>query len=351
MHQPVRRYTRVAVVQLAYHPAAVVQRRSPQEDPLFEFSKPDQPPKPDSLLPASGDVPARFKSRLDQLRRRIRETYNEQLLDRIKALLSACRTWQVQLVVFPEYSIPWEILGGVADAAADMVVIAGTHAVTRAARQSGLYQKLGAEELPDAGMAVCPVLYQGRLLGLQAKLNPAVPERDSLVPGRRWQPVALPHTIPGPCGVMICLDFLYREGPQHRGLVSEVLSGCRFLAVPSLTPYYTAGEFAGKAWEEARRYGRPVLYADIASGGGTSVYVDEGAPADLRRFPDQAGYLEPGDEGVIVADVDLGYERVGPSTRYDAARPIRPVAAASFVYRAHAIGDQYAAFLDKLSPP
>jgi predicted amidohydrolase len=350
MHQPLRRYTRVAVVQVAYHPAAVVQRRSPLEDPLFEFARPDQPPKPDSLLPESGDVPARFKSRLDQLRRRIRETYDEQLLERIKAILGSCRTWQVQLVVFPEYSIPWEILGGVADAAGDMVVIAGTHAVTRAARQSGIYEKLGVVDLPDAGMAVCPVLHQGRLLGLQAKWNPAVPEQDSLVPGRRWQPIALPETIPGPCGVMICLDFLYREGPQHHGLVSETLPACRFLAVPSLTPHYTLGEFAGKAWEEARRYGRPVLYADIASGGGTSIYVDEGAPTDLRRFPDQAGYLEKDDEGVIVADVDLGYERVGRSTRYDAARPIRPVAAASFVYRAHAIGEQYAAFLEKLSP-
>ena len=32
----------------------------------------------------------------------------------------------------------------------------------------------------------------------------------------------------------------------------------------------------------------------------------------MRLYPDHAGYLEPGDEGVIVADVDLGYERTRP---------------------------------------
>ena len=39
-------YTRVAVVQLAYHPAALVDRRSPLEHPLF-----DPRGGPDSLLP------------------------------------------------------------------------------------------------------------------------------------------------------------------------------------------------------------------------------------------------------------------------------------------------------------
>src|SRR5208337_257216 len=147
---------------------------------------------------------------------------------------------------------------------------------------------------------------------------------------------------------MICLDFLYREGERHRGLVGPGLEQCRFLAVPSLTPHFTIPEFTSKAWEEAKRYGRPVLYADIASGGGTSVFVDEGDVTDLRLFPERAGYLEPGDEGVIVADIDLGYERPGRSTRYEHEKPVKPFAAASLVYRAHPVGDRYANFLGAL---
>jgi predicted amidohydrolase len=322
-----RQYTRVAVVQLNFHPAVLVQRRWPLEDPLYEIDKPD------SLLPADGVVPPEFEPRLRALRRRIREAYDDQLMGRIRAVLEACRTWGVRLVVFPEYSIPWERLGSVVDAAGDMVVVAGTHSVDRDARKSGIYQSLGVESPPPLGISVSPVLYQGRLLALQPKLNPARPEQGSMAPGQVWQPVDLPGGLPGPMGVMICLDSLYRESETHRGQVGAGLDRCRFLAVPSLTPHHTRNEFATKAQEEARRYGRPVLYSNIAAGGGTSIFVDEGAITDLRAFPDRVGYLEPNDEGVIVADVDLGYVRVGRSARYGDQPPVVPFAAASLVYR------------------
>ncbi|WP_437899842.1 pentapeptide repeat-containing protein [Sorangium sp. So ce124] len=335
-------YTRVAVVQLAYHPAIVLDRRSPLEDPLF-----DPKGASDSLLPSRGEVPEAIKPKLDALRRRIREVYDAQLLARIRAVLSACREYGARIAVLPEYSVPWEILEGVAEAAGDMVVVAGTHTFDRAARRSGVYERLGAAALPTVGQSVCPVLHGGRLLGLQAKLSPAIPERSSMRPGATWAPVEMPDGFPGPMGVLVCLDFLFREGEPHRKLVVERLGACRFLAVPSLTPHHTLPEFAGKAWEEARRYGRPVLYCDGAEGGGTSVYVDEGQAHDLKRFPDRAGYLDPGDEGVIVADVDLGYERAGRSTRYEAPRPVVPVAEATLVYRGHPAGEAYARWLDE----
>ena len=54
----IRNYTRVAVVQLDFLPAALVERRSPLEDPLFDFGRPD------ALLPAEGVVPPQFEGRL-----------------------------------------------------------------------------------------------------------------------------------------------------------------------------------------------------------------------------------------------------------------------------------------------
>ncbi|WP_433935863.1 pentapeptide repeat-containing protein [Sorangium cellulosum] len=335
--------TRVAVVQLAYHPAIVLDRRSPLEDPLFDPSRAS-----DSLLPSRGEVPEAIKPKLDALRRRIRETYDAQLLAKIRAVLAACREYGARIVVFPEYSIPWEILEGVAEAAGDMVVVAGTHTVDRAARRAGVYERLGAAALPALGESVCPVLHGGRQLALQAKLSPSIAERSSMRAGETWTPVEMPEGIPGPMGVMVYLDFLLREDEQHRHLVAERLGACRFLAVPSLTPHHVMTEFAGKAWawEEARQYGRPVLYCDGAEGGGTSVLVDEDQEHDLRRFPDRAGYLEAGDEGVIVADVDLGYDRAGGSTGRAAPRPVVPIAEATLVYRGHPAGDAYARWLD-----
>ncbi|MGK3964601.1 pentapeptide repeat-containing protein [Sorangium sp. So ce118] len=337
--------TRVAVVQLAYHPAIVLDRRSPLEDPLF-----DPRAASDSLLPSRGEVPEAIKPKLDALRQRIREAYGTQLLARIRAVLAACREYGARIVVFPEYSVPWEILGGVAETAADMVVVAGSHTVDRAARRSGVYERLAAAALPAIGQSVCPVLHGGRLLALQAKLSPSIAERGSLRAGETWTPVEMPECIPGPMGVMACLDFLLRESEPRRALIADRLGECRFLAVTSATPHTTLPELARTVWEEARRYGRPVLYCDGAEGGGTSIYVDEAEPHELRRFPDRAGYLEPGDEGVIVADVDLGYERA--SARF--ARPahptgpwpVVPVAEATLVYRGHPAGEAYARWLD-----
>ncbi|WP_437970573.1 pentapeptide repeat-containing protein [Sorangium sp. So ce260] len=304
----------------------------------------------DSLLPSRADVPEVIKPKLDALRRRIRETYGAQHLARIRAVLSACLEYGARIVVFPEYSIPWEILDGVAGAAGDMVVVAGTHTVDRAARRSGVYERLGAAGLPALGQAVCPVLHQGRLLGLHAKRNMAAVERSAMRAGETWAPVEMPDGIPGPMGVLVCLDFLLRDGAHDRAPAAERVGECRFLAVPSATPHTTLPELAGTVWEEARRYGRPTLYCDGAEGGGTSVYVDEAQVHELRRFPDRAGYLEPGDEGVIVADVDLRFERssarLARPARPAAPRPVVPVAEATLVYRGHPAGEAYARWLD-----
>ncbi|WP_224361002.1 pentapeptide repeat-containing protein [Hyalangium versicolor] len=345
---PPRAYTRVAVAQLACQPAIVKEGRAPFEDPLFDLARPD-------ALRPEGHAPEELEKRFLQLRERIARIHFEQLMLKVRAILARCQEWGVRLIVFPEYSIPWQVLEELARAGGDLVIVAGTHSVTRMSIRSGVYQRLGAPQPPRAGESVCPVLYRGQLLHLQPKLSRATPETQ-MVPGKLWHPVELPEGLPGPMGVLICLDFLHRGSESHRDLVAQKLEQCRFLAVPSYTPDYTAQEFTSQALMDARRYGRPVLWADVATfsekqeAGGSSLHVDEGRPEDLRRFPEQAGYLEPGDEGVIVADVDLGYERVGNSTRYDPQRPIEPFAAASLVYPARPAGERYARWLDDAAP-
>ncbi|EPX62050.1 hypothetical protein D187_009953 [Cystobacter fuscus DSM 2262] len=343
---PLRAYTRVAVVQLACQPAIALPGRAPFEDPLFDLARAD-------ALRPEGEPPPELDTRFSELRERIARIHREQLLLKVQAILGQCQQWGVRLIVFPEYSLPWQVLEQVARAGGDLVIVAGTHSVTRPARQSSVYERLGAQS-PALGQAVCPVLHRGRLLALQPKLSLTEMEQE-LRPGQAWHPIPL-EGLPGPMGVLICLDFLNREGEAHRKLVAEALEHSHFLAVPSYTPFHTIPEFHAKAQEEAQRYGRPVLWADVAvfsgkkAAGGSSIFVDEGHVGDLRRFPEHAGYLEPGDEGVIVADVDLGFARVGPSTRYDQKRPIVPFAAAGLVYLVQPAGERYARWLAQMGP-
>lgn len=338
-------HTRVAVVQIDFHPAALVDWHSPLEDPLFQLNAPS------SSLPAGGLVPAELEEPLDQLRARIRREHNRCLMLKLRAVLERCRAWGVKLVVLPEYSVGAELLPELAAIAPEMVVVAGTHAVERALQGEGIYAQLGWPEAPRSGMAVAPVLHRGRLLALQPKLSATKYELRNLVLGDHWDPIEFDlgggPAIPGPLGVMICLDFLFREQPKHREQVGPGLDRVRFLAVPSYTPWHSAGEFAAEAWQEARRYGRPVLWANVASQGGSSIFVDEGQVGELQNFPLRVGLLERGDEGVIVADVDLGYQRVGGSTRYPGDSIVKPVAVASLLYRHHPIGDRYAAWVEE----
>lgn len=162
-------YMRVAVVQLACHPAIVAEPLSSREDPLY-------PPKQQrgSPLPPRGGVPACLTQELRARDQCIRQVYDDQFLAEVQAVLAACRDWGAQLVVFPEHSLPWELLGGVANAAWDMAVIAGAHSVDRAALESGIFS-----------------------------------------PGETWAQVSLPPGLPGPLGILICLDdSLYHEKTQ-----------------------------------------------------------------------------------------------------------------------------------------
>ena len=273
------------------------------------------------------------------------------MLRRVRAILAACQAWKVEVITFPEYSVPWQILEDMAHLVPDIVVVAGTHAVDRAALNSNVYGNLGwSAPAPAPGMAVSPVLYQNRLVGLQSKLHSARQERKDLQLGKNWQPIPLGEGLPGPMGVMICLDFLTRESSQHRDMVGPQLSECRFLAVPSLTPTHTLSEFAAKTNEEARRYARPVLYSNIAKYGGTSVYVDDDRRSSARTFPQNSGCLEPGEEGVIISDIDMSLVPRGKSSRYGEGPVVRPFAAASLIYNHDAADQDYIEWLEDATP-
>lgn len=326
-----KRHVRVAVAQLEYLPAFGDADREALRDPLWKLER-----EVSSLLPegSGGVVPARARDAYKPLQLRVRKAYLEQLRRRLDPIVDACRAWGVQLLVLPEYSVPAWLLEPLAQRAGEMVVVAGSHSVTREILKDGVYERLGWSERVEALTSVSPVLHGGRLIGLVSKIHPAKPELGRMEPGKTWAPIELPEgLVAGSLGVLICLDFLARRSPRYRELVAAPLEGCRLVAAPAMTPAHSRDEFWGRGREDARRAHCPVLHANYAPWGGSAIFVDEGRPEDLRLFPEHGGYLEPGEEGVLVADIDLGMERPGDSTSYALTPPIIPYAAASLVYR------------------
>ena len=106
-----RQYTRVAVAQIACLPAIALPGKAPLEDPLFAFSGRNE-------FHPSGSPPPELEKRFADLRGRLSQAYCEQLLLKVKAILERCRQWEVQVLVFPEYSLPWQLLEPVVEASA-----------------------------------------------------------------------------------------------------------------------------------------------------------------------------------------------------------------------------------------
>jgi len=320
---------RVAVVQLAYHPAVHGSLADPfgKYDPQGKLSP--------SILPA-GDmtVPAALRDAHQTLSARVESAYLKQLTRKLRAVLQACRAWNVRLVVFPEYSVPAPVLEAVAEAAGDMVVVAGSCFVDRAVRRNPAYERLHAPTRPGLRQNVVPVIHRSRIVQLVAKLQATKPERSlEMVPAESWEPVSLPDDFGGPLGVLNCLDFLARTLTAYGEQVTPKLNQCRLLAVPALTPADSLPLFRGHQIEESGPGRRPVLFANHAPGGGSTIVAGERVAEDLNAFPVHAGVLEKHhEEGVLVSDLDLAVVGVGKEGRYGEALRCEPFAAASLVY-------------------
>lgn len=325
--KPVSSVLRVAVVQLDYHPAY---RNA------LGVSCLEEPMGADPHLQLSPDgVPPR---ELGDLRTRISREYAAQLARKVEAILRWCQAQRVRLVVFPEYAIPAELLPQLAAAVENMTVVAGSHLVDRAALSSKVYQFLGAAA-PPLGTSVSPVLHGGKVIALVPKVHasPVADERKVLVPGADWKPVELPAR-PETMGVTLCIDFVDQEAPEVKQQIALHSESVRFWVVPSLTSI--TDDFHARAVNQVKRAKRPVFYANIATPGESSIFVDERAVPS--PFPN---VLPSGNEGLIVADVDLSLVPKGRSTGYADTPAATWVATPSLVYSSRTSESAYANWL------
>lgn len=265
--------------------------------------------------------------------REMRKLYCEYQQQRVAEILRVCRSWGVHLVVLPEYSIPPECLEGLLAETRGMVVVFGTHAVEPRFLRNGVYAKLRAN-MPVAGTSIAPVAIDGAIRYFQPKLNKTHLELDMKL-GTSWDPVNVGGPIAARLGVLICLDYLRRDAHPCRTHVGKKIDDCRLLAVPSLTPHHTISEFTARSLAETKRYGRPVVYANIADGGGTSIFVDSARDKPQMEFPYAIPELGRGEEGLIVADIDLTATMPDekPSRLFSDRTAAVPIAAALLQYK------------------
>lgn len=281
-------HLKIAAIQLDYQP---VTRTSVGgwrlDEPLAPLDPLADVAPPSFLLDSLKGRDRLLKDVCERTMKETRQTYMANLTEKLREIMTFCYKHKVDLVVFPEYSIPLEAIEALRAFSNSIAVIAGLGYLRRV--DIKVYQDL---DIDVAGIApgnnVAVVLTPKKNL-LIAKKNPA--EHEDILPGAgpRIETIQLEKgtfTV----GTGICLDFL-----QERTMFNQRVPD--MVVIPSLSR--NISEFVN---EPPRNYAR--VFANHSTYGGTYI----GAPGIKGlRFVDERGTipLNRGLEGIIIVDWDF----------------------------------------------
>lgn len=159
---------KIALAQIHYRPAIILESHELLVEPIFSSAK--EPHTSISMLSFNGS---------DKISTKLREKYLSWLRVKIVAIIEKCLDLSVDLIVFPEYSIPFELLNDICTLTKDkkISVVAGTHMVTKTTQQL----PEGYPELKNClRYAISPVITNGKIGHYTFKKILAAPEYNNI---------------------------------------------------------------------------------------------------------------------------------------------------------------------------
>jgi tetratricopeptide (TPR) repeat protein/predicted amidohydrolase len=247
---------------------------------------------------------------INDLRENIKYRWIHHIHNKVTSVLRFCAMHHVNLVVFPEYSIPLEVLQVCREIADEgtMVIVAGSHTIANESQAAKLYKELGLETLnlsladPDSDIrkSVCPIFVPKSAPQTVEKVTKSVWETD-MKPGR---PLCTLEIEMGGAkfrlGVLLCIDALRLE--QLSSLFRSDQEA-DLLAIPSFSKNTAPFDFVSSL---SMMNEVPCLYANGALGGGSKIFARAGSAT--HSWPTQSDGTEKipeGEEAVAVVDVDF----------------------------------------------
>lgn len=244
-----------------------------------------------------------------EARDRIRSIWADHLQDKLKAVLAFCEKQKVNVVVFPEYSIPIELLAWCREFAdtSGVTIVAGSHTVTGGELAGAAYARSGLGSLnlapldpsSDIRKSICPIFIPRKPSVAVAKMSKSVWETDMAL-GSPSLLLELPAAY-GPLKsiVLLCIDALRAE---HLGTVFHKQTP-ELLIIPSLSQKTTPFEIIGQL---SLMNECPCIYVNSALWGGSRIFAKSGvASTSWPAESDGCEALPLGSEAIIVADIDF----------------------------------------------
>ena len=287
---------RLAFVQIDYQPSAVLAYPHIEEPALLSEGE---------LGITSLYIPVRsIANRVNAFRKRVANAYEENIRRQLSIILEKLNALQTDVVVFPEYAIPASCLGIIDTESVGMSIIAASHTVT--SQTLDYYREVGINVgESDIGKSICPIKFHDGSWKHIEKLTRSKWELQ-MRPGTRWEALRL-TTRSGHefvAAVLLCVDFINENDANLQQYVPrEIWTIADIGIVPSYSPIVT--DFENRAKPVASRAGKPIIYVNVASVGGSRAFChfDEVDP-----FAEHEGTkpLAAGDEAIVVLDIFLG---------------------------------------------
>jgi predicted amidohydrolase len=287
---------RVALVQFDYQPSAVLAYPLMEEPVLLAEGE-------QGITSLHFSIP-QVEQQISTLRHDIANEYERFIRQRLCHILKRLNGMSVDIVVFPEYSIPASCLASIEEFAEDYIVVAASHTVTPVTLEicQNLNIEMGSR---DIGKSICPIRMKNGVWKRVDKLTRSRFE-ETLKHGTVWEPIRMQDRGGKNCSfaVLLCVDFINENDPNYQKIVPRDLwSKVQFGVVPSFSP--AMRDFEQHARYMTERAGRPIIYVNAASEGGSRVHCHF---REASAFNEMHGTktLAHGDEAVVIVDLPLG---------------------------------------------
>lgn len=247
---------KVALAQIDYRPAFILESHELLVEPIFSSIK--EPHTSISLMNFKG---------CEKISDRLREKYISWLRTKIVAIIEKCIELSVDLIVFPEYSIPFQVLKDICLLTKEkkICVVAGSHIVAKTAHQI-------PEGYPDTSKylkcAIAPIIADGKVKYYTFKNILAAEEINNIK--RPKDDVSSSFNLDTyNLNVKICIEAISDQETLQ-------INGNSILAIPSLSKNIEPF----KALQILARYKEiPIVYVNGACYGGSVIsgpYAIEG---------------------------------------------------------------------------
>ncbi|MDI6786222.1 MAG: tetratricopeptide repeat protein, partial [bacterium] len=275
------------------------------------------------------------QNEINNLKEKIKEGYLVMIEKKLKHILSFCKEKNVQVVVFPEYSIPVYCLPLMKEYAqsSKMTIIAASQSLRKKDLSHLLSYGIDTQEGRSGTTIFLP---DGKVEWIE-KLSPASFEEPYLSLGDKWKMIRVKNEYS--FSVFLGVDFINgKHKNRSKYCTFEKFHGSNFIIIPAMALETT--EFENEIRLRIEKYKRIALYVNTSQGGGSKIYCYLGKKAELLMQEEGKSFRLPkDDEGIIIMDIDLKWQYT--------EEPSKEVSIAPFIYEG--VLPDYEKFLQEYS--